>query len=591
MSSALTRLAQRIARIEREVAASRTPQLGQSSIDEGSLDVTDPTTGQPAVQIGQQFDGTFAVTPVIGPVPPTPSGPILEPMPGALIVRWDGTFEDGSVSPMDFARIEVHVSTVAGFTPGMETLRGTINTALGGEAGAILPAGVLHYVKLVTRSLAGKASPPSIEAAETPTVVGVDQAVLDQINADLADAASAVQAVSDEVDGIPALIDAAKTEALDGSIPRQPNAVIAEYVASDTILARHVKARELTAEHLQLGSLTSASGVIGDLSANDITTGTLDADLVSVVNLRAESIASGTLSAVDIDGVTITGSTIEGSEYLTDLDAATGAYWRMVNGRLEAYSGDINDAPGGLTVNESNVSLTTPSPWDFGILRPPGFSMYKGDASAAPNGYPTYADISAGIIRLMPSEGASYAPYMEVGGSAGTKDAQRIIRNYTPTEFLPDGYSGSGVPAMTVTDKGITAPRMRSVSGFGSGSFTKTVAGTQDFANAAGVVFVAPPSGTVKITIAGFLRAAADGQSTTLFFEIRNGGVIKSGTVWQAGNPNLSLANYNAQFIKGDHAELVTGLTPGNTYNAYVQVNGQVGAICTNTSILIEPSF
>lgn len=153
----------------------------------------------------------------------------------------------------------------------------------------------------------------------------------------------------------------------------------------------------------------------------------------------------------------------------------------------------------------------------------------------------------------------------------------------------PDG--GPTIDFSSIPVKNVVLPEMGAVQGFGGG-FTKTGSGLEQFAGAAEIAFVAPPSGRVKVTVSGFLRAPADNSSTTIQFEVRTGAVPKSGTLIYPSNPNKGFGNFNNQYVKGDHAELVTGLTPGAAYNAYVSMNSAAaGAICTNTSILVEPTF
>lgn len=245
MADALYRLASRLDRLERNIKALGTPQLASSSVEQGgAIDVNDET-GATVMQMGGQFDGSFVASTLTGPTPPIASTPILEPAPGGVIVRWDGTFTDADVAPMDFARTEVHASTEEGFSAlSAATLRDTMETARGNEAFISLPAGVLHYFKFVVRSLAGKAGPASEEASETPAVIGVDQETLDAIDASVQAAQDAVDAVELEVDGIPAQIATAKGEAItSAAATAQAKADAAEQAAIDAAaLTAQVKA-------------------------------------------------------------------------------------------------------------------------------------------------------------------------------------------------------------------------------------------------------------------------------------------------------------------------------------------------------------
>lgn len=543
-------LASRLAKIEAALR-SRGDQLAYSSFDDGALCEfkTDEAGATQVAQYGQQFDGTSGAAVLVSPEPPKPTAPTVTGIPGGLRVAWDGTFEDDLtvIAPMDWSRTDVTAGPVD-MDPIATPPKFAFVSPRGGEVFLTLPEGD-YDIALVTRTLSGRPSVPS------DIVTATAAALPDQGDID---------AVIEAANGKNKIFHDTTDPDVDGT------------AVGDVWFKHEAVTNVVIAQWNWDGAGWLPQEISGEVLAY----------------IDAGKITTGVLSAIDIEGVNVTGSTFTGSEYVTATDPGTGAYWSLQNGRIEANSGDPADAPGGLTINEANVSFTIPSPWDFGILRPPGLSMYKGDASAAPNGYPTYADLSAGLIRLMPSEGGSYDPYLELGGDVGTKNAERIVRSYTPVEFYPDGYSGSGVPSVIITDKGIEAPDMRPVQGSGAGTFTKAGAGVEQFANAAGIVFVAPSSGRVKITVSGFLRAAADGSSTTLQFEVRLGGAIKSGTVIYGSDVNKSLVNYNVQFVKGDHAELVTGLTPGQTYNAYVTMySAAAAAQCSNTSILVEPLF
>jgi len=166
MSSSIQQIAARIVRLERQVN-DHTPQLKFSSIeDSGSID-SNHWDGRTMAQYGGQFDGTFGAMALIGPTPPTPSMPVATPIAGGLTVRWDGLFTNALNAPLDFSRIEVHASAVSDFVADLATtLRTTIETPRGCDAVIRLPAG-LYYVKLVTRSLSGGASPSSVQSSGT----------------------------------------------------------------------------------------------------------------------------------------------------------------------------------------------------------------------------------------------------------------------------------------------------------------------------------------------------------------------------------------------------------------------------------------
>ncbi|MGI5526819.1 hypothetical protein ACQEVX_05130 [Streptomyces syringium] len=173
----------RIARLEKQVtSALRAPKLASASLEDATLQVHDDQ-GSLRALIGQQPDGTSGVTVVNGPTPPTPTTPQVAPALASLVVTWDGRFQDGAVSPLDFARVEVHVSPIEGFEPDASTLRGTIETAQGGHV--TVPLGYQQWwVRLRTRSLSGATSPATTAEAGEPRQTGTADIAAGSITAD-----------------------------------------------------------------------------------------------------------------------------------------------------------------------------------------------------------------------------------------------------------------------------------------------------------------------------------------------------------------------------------------------------------------------
>ena len=108
--------------------------------------------------------------------PPKPSKPILSAGIGTIVVEWDGKDDQGNdmfdVAP-DTTAVEVHVSTLEGFTPSSGTLNGHIMRV--GNAGGNWVIGkdekhpeidydVDLYVKLVAVDSTNLSSTPSDEA-------------------------------------------------------------------------------------------------------------------------------------------------------------------------------------------------------------------------------------------------------------------------------------------------------------------------------------------------------------------------------------------------------------------------------------------
>jgi len=149
--------------------------LGSSSIEDAAVEVYD-ADGTLRVIVGQLPDGTSGAVTVNGPVPPTPTAPVVTSALAALRVRWDGAFVDAVAAPLDWARVEVHVGPFAAFVPGQATLWSTIETAQGGEVLVTLPY-TQWWVRLRARSLSGAAGPATVAVAGTPAQAGAGDIV------------------------------------------------------------------------------------------------------------------------------------------------------------------------------------------------------------------------------------------------------------------------------------------------------------------------------------------------------------------------------------------------------------------------------
>lgn len=181
MSSEVQRLASILAQLQGDVSSlARERRLTHASLEGGGINVYQPGTGgQPGVTLGQQYDGTYGAAPLAGPVPPMPSQPSAEVSPGTLAVSWAGTFAGGPmvVAPMDFARVEIHVST----NPDMDglsanTLRDTFESPRGGSKTITGLETGEYWVCLTTRSLTGRYSARSAVAGPYPVTSEVDAA-------------------------------------------------------------------------------------------------------------------------------------------------------------------------------------------------------------------------------------------------------------------------------------------------------------------------------------------------------------------------------------------------------------------------------
>ncbi|MFE1515772.1 hypothetical protein ACFW9I_02885 [[Kitasatospora] papulosa] len=140
---------------KRLAAVEHSSRLSSASLDNTALQVRD-STGSLRGILGQQGDGTTAVNIVNGGPPPAPATPSAAPALGGVSAGWDGTFANGAIIPMDWARVEVHASPTPAFTPTTGTLKATIETAQGGIA--YIPSATPLYVALLARNTSGAPS-------------------------------------------------------------------------------------------------------------------------------------------------------------------------------------------------------------------------------------------------------------------------------------------------------------------------------------------------------------------------------------------------------------------------------------------------
>lgn len=172
------RLAQRIARIEREQANQGKPQLAYSSIENGNLKSYEGNDLK--MVVGLQDDGGQATTVFNGPTPPTPVNYTVTVDHGSLTVHWDGDFENDVVAPSDWARWTAYAQEGATVVPSRTTAIGGTDSASGGE----VTAGVLKgqwTVTVLAWSQAGK--PSAMGDPVTVDVPGYGEIVLEEIDA------------------------------------------------------------------------------------------------------------------------------------------------------------------------------------------------------------------------------------------------------------------------------------------------------------------------------------------------------------------------------------------------------------------------
>ncbi|MER5642043.1 hypothetical protein ABT095_34540 [Kitasatospora sp. NPDC002227] len=321
MSTPTGQLVRRIADLERIVAElARSSRLSHSSVDDGALTVT--SDGRLRAVIGQQPDGTTAVTIVNGPPPPPPTTPSALPALGGVAVTWDGGFLDGQVCPLDFARVEVHAGLTADITPSPATLVATIESPQGGRV--LVPTSVPITALLVARSTSGKASASSGKASAGPAKVVADEVLAGIIGElQLADKAVTEAKVAAGAIDSAAITDAAVTATKIGQAAVVAGKLAADSVtpgtvAADTITARELTAGSVTTAELAAGAVTTDRLAAGAVTAGQITAGTITAPLLAAGSVTATKIGANAVAAGKIAADAITGREIKALSVTAD---------------------------------------------------------------------------------------------------------------------------------------------------------------------------------------------------------------------------------------------------------------------------------
>jgi hypothetical protein len=91
------------------------------------------------------------------------------------------------------------------------------------------------------------------------------------------------------------------------------------------------------------------------------------------------------------------------------------------------------------------------------------------------------------------------------------------------------------------------------------------------------VVFTAPTSGRVMIQTAARMLNSGATSGSLIAPETRLGGVVGSGTVVETPIDAIGASNYGNTFARSSTDHLLSGLTPGSTYNTRLLMRTSVG--------------
>ena len=337
-SDTLSQLAGRIAALERLVRQlSRTSRLGQSSIEDGAIQVYD-ADGTLRGSIGVQDDGTVAVAAVNGPPPPGPSIPAIASVLGGVAVSWDGTFADISTAPADFAGVQIHTSTTVGFIPSADTLFAVISTTLGSTV--VVPCEGQVSARLVATSTSGALSEPSAASGLAGPEPVVAQQVLDGIVTELALADGAVHAAQLAAGAVDA--DALAAGAVTAQSIGQA-AVTATALATGAVTTGALAAGAVTAGKVAAGAITTAALAAGAVTAGTIAAGAVTTAAMTAASINGDRLAAGSIAADRIAAASITAAQIQALGITGDrLAVNTVTADKIAAGTITAASGVIS---------------------------------------------------------------------------------------------------------------------------------------------------------------------------------------------------------------------------------------------------------
>lgn len=297
-------------------ALSRNSQLIHSSIDDGAVNVYAGDSLRAV--LGVQQDGSVGAVPVNAPPPAAPTAPAVEGIIGGVLVTWDGTYADGSFTPGDYSRVEVHESVVDGFAFGPATLVSTLESPQGGSVLTAAPDGQPTFVVLVTRNTSGTASAPSGQGSATPLPVSSpDLGPLSIAAGMLQDSAVTQRAVAAQAIATAQLADDAVTA----------GQLATNAVGPDALAAGSVIAGKIAAGSIQAGSFAAGSVVTGDLAASSvvaakIAAGAIDASKIVAASITGDRLVARTIVAAQIAAGAITANELAATTILAGNIAA-----------------------------------------------------------------------------------------------------------------------------------------------------------------------------------------------------------------------------------------------------------------------------
>lgn len=151
-----------------------------------------------------------------------------------------------------------------------------------------------------------------------------------------------------------------------------------------------------------------------------------------------------------------------------------------------------------------------------------------------------------------------------------------LLTVYTGTAWLP--FLGTTVGAKA--NDGYEAKATSYTTAFTAGSYEHC-----------GISWVAPLSGKVKITVGARVQNSSTAGSL-VSPETRLGSTLGSGVVVETPTDSIGYSHYGTTYARGTATHLLTGLTPGASYNTRIlhrcSVTGET-AYFAFREVIVEP--
>lgn len=227
---------------------------------------------------------------------------------------------------------------------------------------------------------------------------------------------------------------------------------------------------------------------------------------------------------------------------------------------------------------------------------PMDFARVEIHASLTPDFDPSFADTIRGTFET--PRGGEYVITLPATSVFYVK---LVARSLTGKRSAPSGQA-SGQPGLVGVDSlspdVVSAMRpIQKREGVGksttSGTYTPTAVTVDD----AGLVFVAPPSGTVDIRITALMRSQVANAYCKVDYQIRTGNAVGAGALVYSGDTAVStclMATTSVNFHREAGLSIHTGLTPGDTYNVYPVMASHDSASLVSvagTRLIIAPTL